>query len=58
MDLTEDPNFLTPEQADVDFYLNAIEQSYVSLMQNFGNYGAQVTRIVLIRLPLLMMNGI
>ncbi len=45
MDLTEDPNYLTPEQANVDFYLNAIERSYVSLMQNFGNYGAQVTRI-------------
>ena len=50
LDITADPNFLTPEQASVDFFLNSIQEDFVRLMEgdadfdnndNFQSGGAQ-----------------
>ena len=45
LDLTENPNALTPEQADVNFFLNAIQLRYATLMESFGSTTAEVVRI-------------
>lgn len=45
LDLTENPNALTPDQADVNFYLNAIQLRYGQLMEDFGTTTAEVVRI-------------
>lgn len=45
LDLTENPNALTPEQADVNYFLNAIQLKYADLMENFGSSTAAVVRI-------------
>ncbi len=45
LDLTQNPNALSPDQANTDFFLNAIQLRYGSLMEDFGNNAAQVTRI-------------
>ena len=31
LDLTEDPNFLTPAQASSDFFLNSIQEDFAKL---------------------------
>jgi len=49
LDLTENPNALTPEQADVNFYLNSIQEDFVRQLEgdaqtaedNFGTGGFQ-----------------
>ncbi|MFD1293554.1 SusD/RagB family nutrient-binding outer membrane lipoprotein [Lutibacter holmesii] len=45
LNITENPNALTPEQADPDFFLNAIQEDFAFLVEGFGRYGAEVTRI-------------
>lgn len=45
LDLTDNPNALTPEQADVNFFLNAIQLRYADLMESFGTTTAEVVRI-------------
>lgn len=45
LDLTDNPNALTPDQADVNFFLNAIQLQYATLMENFGTSAAEVVRI-------------
>ena len=57
LDLTEDPNFLTPEQADVDFFLNSIQEDFVRHIEGdadndvndnqspgLSTYGSDLTR--------------
>lgn len=46
LDLTQDPNFLAPEQADPDFFLNAIQEDFARLVNSIGTSTAQVTRIL------------
>ena len=45
LELTENPNFLSPEQADADFFLNTIQVDFAFLIQKFGNDAAELTRI-------------
>ena len=45
LDMTENPNALTPDQADPDFLLNKVQIDYASWIESFGYTGAQVTRI-------------
>ncbi|MEH6406038.1 MAG: SusD/RagB family nutrient-binding outer membrane lipoprotein [Leeuwenhoekiella sp.] len=45
LDLTDNPNALTPDQADVDFFLNAIQLRYATLKDSLGYDNAQLVRI-------------
>ncbi|WP_031426264.1 SusD/RagB family nutrient-binding outer membrane lipoprotein [Flavimarina sp. Hel_I_48] len=45
LDLTGNPNALTTDQTDVDFFNNAIQIRYANLMEKFGTTSAQVVRI-------------
>ena len=45
LDLTQDPNALTPEQGDPDFYLNAIQIDWAYWVESFGRTAGAVTRI-------------
>lgn len=45
LDLTENPNALTPEQADVDFFLNDIQISFARTVNAYGTFGSETTRI-------------
>ncbi len=45
LDLTENPNALTPSQADVDFYLNEVQVRFARFAESMGEVGAEVTRI-------------
>ena len=45
LEITSNPNFLSPEQADADFFLNAIQEDFGRLIQSLGNDGAELTRI-------------
>jgi len=46
LDLTENPNALTPEQANPDFFMNAIQVDFAKeIVESFGRTGGQVTRI-------------
>lgn len=45
LDLTADPNALTPSQANPDFFLNAAQESFTRAVETLGEIGAEVTRI-------------
>ena len=45
LEITCNPNFLSPEQADADFFLNAVQEDFARLIQSLGNDGAELTRI-------------
>jgi hypothetical protein len=45
LDLTENPNALTPSQADPDFYLNVAQERIARVVETLGEIGAEVTRI-------------
>lgn len=45
LEITNNPNFLSPEQADADFFLNTIQVDFAFLIQKFGNDAAELTRI-------------
>jgi len=45
LDLTEDPNALTPAQADPDFYLNVIQEDFARMVESLGETMAEVSRI-------------
>jgi len=45
LDLTSDPNALTPSQANPDFYLNAAQQRFAEVVTELGEDGAEVVRI-------------
>lgn len=38
LDKTNDPNFLTPEQASVDFFLNSIQEDFVRQIEGTADY--------------------
>ena len=40
LDLTENPNFLTPSQADVDFFLSSIQEDFVRQIEGDADYDA------------------
>lgn len=45
LDIADNPNALTPSQADVNFFLNAIQFRYGQLMENLGTDAAALVRI-------------
>lgn len=45
MDEKVNPNVLSPEQADVDFYLNGIQYYFATNVQSYGRMAMEVTRI-------------
>jgi len=45
LDMTENPNALSPSQSDPDFLLNAIQVNYGSLMEAFGSFSAEMVRV-------------
>lgn len=45
LDLADDPNALTPVQADPDFYLNEVQLKYAIVAESLGETGAEVTRL-------------
>lgn len=45
LDLTENPNALTPNQANPDFFLNAVQEDFARFVESFGRTGAELTRI-------------
>ena len=45
LNLTADPNALTPSQANPDFYLNGAQQRFAEVVEELGEYGAEVVRI-------------
>ena len=38
LDLTDNPNFLTPSQADVDFFLSSIQEDFVRQIEGDADY--------------------
>jgi len=38
LDLTDDPNFLTPDQASVDFFLNSIQEDFVRQIEGDADF--------------------
>jgi len=45
LDITENPNALTPNQANPDFFLNSVQEDFIRFVENFGRTGSQMTRI-------------
>ena len=45
LDLTENPNALSPTQASPDFFLSSIQEDFARNVERFGVTGAEVTRI-------------
>lgn len=45
LDLSENPNALSPVQADADFFINAIQIDFAYLVESFGSTSSAVTRI-------------
>ena len=45
LDISENPNQLTPSQANPDFYLNALQETFARVVESLGENGAEVTRI-------------
>lgn len=45
MDLIDNPNALTPDQADINFFLNDIQISFARTVNTFGAFGSETTRI-------------
>ena len=45
LDLTSNPNALTPEQASSDFFLNAVQEDFASWVHSMGDRGAELSRV-------------
>ena len=45
LDLTVNPNALSPAQADPDFYLNAIQINFAYLTESFGSTAGALSRV-------------
>ncbi len=45
LDITSDPNAVSPEQATPDFYLNRVQEEFARFNDAFGTNGSEVTRI-------------
>jgi len=45
LDLTENPNYLSPEQGNADFYLNSIQINFAYFVEAMGTRGGELTRI-------------
>ncbi|MEA1785897.1 SusD/RagB family nutrient-binding outer membrane lipoprotein [Arenibacter sp. GZD96] len=45
LDLTENPNALSPEQADVDFFLNSVQLRYAAVIDSLGEDAGGLVRL-------------
>ena len=45
LDLTENPNALSPNQADAGFFLNSIQIDFAFWVSSMGDRGGELTRI-------------
>lgn len=45
LDLTENPNYLTTDQADPDYLLNRIQVDFAEVFEKYQTYGGEVTRM-------------
>ena len=45
LEITSDPNFLSPEDANVDLFLNGVQEDFARFVQGFGDTGSELTRI-------------
>ncbi|MBT8316251.1 MAG: SusD/RagB family nutrient-binding outer membrane lipoprotein [Lutibacter sp.] len=45
LDITQNPNALSPEQANPDFFMNSIQEDFARFVETFGRRGAELTRI-------------
>ncbi|WP_339628412.1 SusD/RagB family nutrient-binding outer membrane lipoprotein [uncultured Maribacter sp.] len=45
LNITSDPNAVSPEQATPDFYLNRVQEEFARFNDAFGTNGSEVTRI-------------
>jgi len=45
LDLTENPNALSPSQADPDFFLNFVQVNFASFVESTGSFGGRLTRV-------------
>jgi len=45
LDLTDNPNALSPSQADPTFFLNSIQIDFAFWVNNMGDRGGELTRI-------------
>ncbi len=45
LDLTSDPNAVSPDQATPDFYINRVQEEFARFNDAMGTNGAEVTRI-------------
>ena len=45
LDLTENPNALSPNQADAGFFLNSIQINFAFWVNSMGDRGGELTRI-------------
>ena len=47
LDLSENPNALSPDQADADFFINAIQIDFAYLVESFGELTISLERELL-----------
>jgi len=45
LDLTSNPNALSPEQASTDLFINNIQEDFASFVSSMGDIGARLTRV-------------
>ena len=45
LDLTNNPNALSPEQASTDLFINNIQEDFASFVSSMGDVGAELTRV-------------
>jgi len=45
LDLTANPNALSPEQASADLFINNIQEDFANFVDNMGDTGARLTRV-------------
>ena len=45
LDITQNPNALSPDQGSADFFLNGIQVDFGGFVESFGYLGGQLTRM-------------
>ena len=45
LDLTSNPNALSPENASVELFINGIQEDFAYFVDDMGDVGARLTRI-------------
>ena len=45
LDLTSNPNALSPDNASVDLFINNVQEDFANFVNSMGDVGARLTRI-------------